>query len=102
MDPSAIDALAIARLQLEALYTFCYLQQDPAKCSLVPEPAWKKNIRFLLHQEEQANLPRFQTYFVSKAAPYLNGSQPFERNLQRGISLCDFEVKSFHSTSILQ
>lgn len=62
--PSSVDVLAIARLQVEALYTFCYCLQDVENVRHYLKYGWKqKYIRFLLHREEHSQLPRFASYF---------------------------------------
>ena len=63
---SAVDALAIARLQLETLYSFCFLLQDANNVSLFHKSAWKKQyIRFLLMREEYVNISRFDEYLTT-------------------------------------
>jgi hypothetical protein len=63
-NPSAVDALAIARLQLESLYTLCYLLQSPESVRVFLKNAWKKKyIRFLLHREEHVNFKRFDEFY---------------------------------------
>jgi hypothetical protein len=70
--PGAVDGLAIARLQLETLYSFCFMIQNPENVRLFLKNGWKKRyIRFLLHREELCNLPRFQSYLSSDALPLL-------------------------------
>ncbi|HYL93773.1 MAG TPA: hypothetical protein VEW69_11535 [Alphaproteobacteria bacterium] len=71
-DPSAVDALAIARLQLETLYSLCFMLQDAANVRLFLKYGWKKKyVRFLLDREERRNLPRFDEYFSKTAAPFI-------------------------------
>jgi len=61
---SAVDALAIARLQLETLYNACYLLQAPEHIQHFMKYAWKKKyVRFLLDKEEHKLLPRFDDYY---------------------------------------
>jgi hypothetical protein len=63
-NPSAVDALAIARLQLESLYTLCYLLQSPENVRIFLKNAWKKKYaRFLLHREEHVNFERFDEFY---------------------------------------
>ena len=38
---SAVDALALAKLQIEALYSFCFLLQDGKHMQLFLKSAWK-------------------------------------------------------------
>lgn len=75
-NPSAVDALAIARLQLETLYSFCFLLQNPENVRLYLKSGWKKKyIRYLLHREECHNLPRFDEYFNEASPPLIIGLQ---------------------------
>jgi hypothetical protein len=61
---SAVDALTIARLQLENLFTICFLLQSPENVRLFLKNAWKKKyVRFLLHRAEHVQLSRFDEYF---------------------------------------
>ncbi|MGO9326452.1 MAG: hypothetical protein ACLP07_18010 [Terracidiphilus sp.] len=63
-NPSAVDALAVARLQVESLYTLCYLLQSPENVRLFLKNGWKKKyVRFLLHREEHVNLRRFDEFY---------------------------------------
>jgi len=61
---SAVDALTIARLQIENLFTICFLLQSPENVRLFLKNAWKKKyVRFLLHRAEHVHLSRFDEYF---------------------------------------
>ncbi|MGO9436200.1 MAG: hypothetical protein ACLPH3_19280 [Terracidiphilus sp.] len=67
---SSIDAMTVARLQLEALYSFCFLLQGSHNVALFLKSGWKKQyVRFLLMREECINLPRFDAYVNKVAAP---------------------------------
>ncbi|MFY9853150.1 MAG: hypothetical protein WAK26_04640 [Terracidiphilus sp.] len=73
---SAVDALAIARLQVESVYTVCYLLQGPENVRLFLKNSWKKKyIRFLLHREEHVNLARFDDYYKIKGADLIDKLQ---------------------------
>jgi hypothetical protein len=73
---SSVDALAIARLQVESVYTICYLLQGPENVRLLLKNFWKKKyIRFLLHREEHVNLPRFDDYYKIKGADLIDKLQ---------------------------
>jgi hypothetical protein len=70
-DPSAssVDAMTVTRLQLETLYTFCFLLQDTYNVSHFLKSGWKKRyIRILLMREEYTNIPRFDEYLNGRAA----------------------------------
>jgi hypothetical protein len=71
-----VDALAIARLQLETLYSFCFMLQDAGNVRLFLKNAWKaKYIQFLLAGEERAQLPRFHGYLTATAVPLIDWSR---------------------------
>ena len=61
--PWAVDALAIARLQLETLYNLCFLLQSPENVRLFLKASWKKKYtRFLLQRAETIRFPRFAEF----------------------------------------
>jgi hypothetical protein len=65
---SAVDALALARVQLENLFTICFMLQSAENVRLHMKNAWKKTyIRFLLHRAEHIHLPRFDEYYNKTA-----------------------------------
>lgn len=71
-----VDALAIARLQLEMVYTLCFLLQRPDNLRLFLKNSWKKKyIRFLLQREEHRSLPRFDDYYLRQGLTTLNALQ---------------------------
>ena len=73
---SAVDALAIARIQLENLFTICYFLQSPESVRLHMKNAWKKTfIRFLLQRAEHACLQRFDQYFNHQAPEMIDRLQ---------------------------
>lgn len=58
--PESVDALALARLQVEALYSICLLTEGPSYVDDFVRDAWKKQyVRYLLVSEETKQLPRF-------------------------------------------
>ena len=70
-NPGSIDALALARVQLEALYSVCLMVEDPAAISLYVKNRWKKTyIKFLLRRQELSGLTRFNDY-LQNVAPRL-------------------------------
>jgi hypothetical protein len=70
---SSVDAMTVARLQLEALYSYCFLLQDAINVSLFLKNGWKKEyIRFLLMREECINIPRFNEFVSNIAMPTLD------------------------------
>ncbi len=73
---SAVDALPIARLQLEVLYSLCFMLQDAQNLRTFLKNGWKKKyVRFLLQREEQAQLPRFAEYFLGVIEKCTNANQ---------------------------
>lgn len=62
---STVDVLAVARLQVEALYTFCFCLQAAENVRHYLKYGWKqKYVRFLLLSEEYCQLDRFSKYFT--------------------------------------
>jgi hypothetical protein len=58
--PESVDALVLARLQLEGLYTLCLLTEQPEHVDRFVKEAWKRQyIRYLLMREETKGLDRF-------------------------------------------
>jgi hypothetical protein len=69
-NPESIDALALARVPLEGLYTLCIMFEDPSWVDAYLKDGWKKQyVRLLLEAEETKNLPRFDE-FCKKFAPH--------------------------------
>jgi len=69
---SSVDAMTVARLQLEALYSFCFLLQDPNNVAIFLKSGWKKQyIRLLLMREESINIQRFSGSVNSDLLPTL-------------------------------
>jgi len=69
-NPAAIDALALARVPLESLYTLCLMFEDAPWVDRYLKDGWKKQyVRFLLQCEETKNLPRFKE-FCTMLAPW--------------------------------
>jgi hypothetical protein len=58
--PESVDALVLARLQLEGLYTICLLTQKAEHVDRFVKEAWKRQyVRYLLMREELKGLGRF-------------------------------------------
>ena len=73
---SAVDALAIARVQVENVFTICFMLQSPQNVRLHLKNAWKNSyVRFLLERAELAHLPRFAEYYTETAPPKLDQLQ---------------------------
>ena len=58
--PESVDALVLARLQLEGLYTMCLLTEKAEYVDRFVKEAWKRQyVRYLLMREETKGLERF-------------------------------------------
>jgi hypothetical protein len=59
-EPASVDALVLARLQLEGLYTVCLLTEGAEHVTRFVAEAWKRQfIRWMLYREETKGLARF-------------------------------------------
>ena len=57
--PESVDALVLARLQLEGLFTMCLLTEKAEHVDRFVKEAWKRHVRYLLMREETKGLDRF-------------------------------------------
>ena len=58
--PESVDALVLARLQLEGLYTMCLLIEKAEHVDRFVKEAWKRQyVSYLLMHEETKSLDRF-------------------------------------------
>ena len=58
--PESVDALVLARLQLEGLYTLCLLTESPENVNRFVREAWKRQyVRYPLFREELKGIDRF-------------------------------------------
>ena len=72
-NPESIDALTLARLPLEGLYTLCLMFENASWVDGYLQDGWKKQyVRLLLEREETKNLPRFNEFFTELAPANLN------------------------------
>ena len=70
--PACVDALALARLQLEALYSVCLMVQDPSFVDIYVKSFWRcACVRFFLDREERKDLPRFAEYLNQRGLPLI-------------------------------
>jgi hypothetical protein len=70
--PMSVDAMPLARTQLESLYAICLLVEAPSYLSVYLKDSWKKlYVRFLLQREECRGLRRFSKYLSEQALPNL-------------------------------
>jgi len=71
-----VDALTIARLQVENVFSTAFMVDGCANVRLYVKNAWKsKYVRFLLQRIECEKLPRFTEYFRSDGINTLNALQ---------------------------
>jgi hypothetical protein len=62
-DPSTVDALALARLQLEGLYALCLMFEGSQYVDCFRRSYWRTTyVQYLLMREEVSGLPRFQEW----------------------------------------
>ncbi len=62
-DARSVDALAVARVPLEGLYTICLFTESPDWVDVYLRDGWRKQYEhFLLQREETKNLPRFDEF----------------------------------------
>jgi hypothetical protein len=62
-DPSTVDALALARLQLEGLYALCLMFESAQYVDCFRRYYWQTTyVQYLLMREEVLGLPRFQEF----------------------------------------
>jgi len=70
--PECVDALALARQQLEALYSVCLMVQDPSYVDIYLKSFWRDAyVQFLLQRLEQQGLPRFSQYLNQTGLPLI-------------------------------
>jgi hypothetical protein len=59
--PESVDALALARLQIEGLFAICLLTEGSCWAEMFLRDGWKKQfVRYLLFRYETEYLPRFE------------------------------------------
>ncbi len=84
--PISVDALLLARLQLETLYALCLMVEDQHYIDVYLKDSWKKTyIRFLLQATECKNLPRFSSFHQKQGPAMLD-------RLRRIVGVTDDEV----------
>ncbi|OFV99263.1 MAG: hypothetical protein A3H28_02710 [Acidobacteria bacterium RIFCSPLOWO2_02_FULL_61_28] len=70
--PTSVDALLLARVQLESLYAICLMLEDAKWVGLYIKDGWKKFYkRFLLEKEESRDLPRL-VGFPNEMQPHID------------------------------
>jgi hypothetical protein len=61
IDPETVDALPLARLQLEGLFSLCPMLEDPKYVTAYVQDHWRKQyVEYLMNKEETKLLPRYQ------------------------------------------
>lgn len=72
-DPRSVDALAVARVPLEGLYTICLFTESPDWVDVYLRDGWRKQYEhFLLQREETKGLPRFDDFSKNIGPKNLN------------------------------
>lgn len=70
--PASVDALALARLQIETLYSVCLMIENESYVERYVKHHWKQlYVRWLLHREECKNLERVREFFETVSPRYL-------------------------------
>ena len=70
--PSCVDSLALARQQLEALYSVCLMVQDPSFVDIYLKSFWRDTYaQFLLDRKERQGLARFSQYLNQTGLPLM-------------------------------
>ena len=76
LKPTSLDALPLARAQLESLFTICLMLENPKWVVVYVKDGWKKLYkRFLLEKEEAKDLPRMREPHNKLMAPYIAALQ---------------------------
>ena len=76
LKPTSLDALLLARAQLESIFTICLMLEDPKWVGVYVKDGWKKLYkRFLLEKEEATHLPRMSKPHNKLMAPYIAALQ---------------------------
>jgi len=64
IDPETVDALPLARLQLECLYAVCLMLEDAKYVDHYLQDYWKKRyVQYLLNRRETQNIARAQSFW---------------------------------------
>jgi len=91
-NPESIDALALARVPLEGLYTLCIMFEDPSWVDAYLKDGWKKQyVRFLLEAEETKNLPRYDEFRKNFAPQHLDALRQFHKITDAQVATIDNE-----------
>lgn len=70
--PQSVDALPLARLQLEALFSLCLMLEQPDFLGVYIKNGWKRMYKsYLLQRAEVGALPRFNEYLLALAPKWL-------------------------------
>ena len=76
LKPTSLDALLLARAQLESLFTICLMLEDPKWVMVHVKDGWKKLYkRFLLEKEEAKDLPRMGAAHDKLMPPHIAALQ---------------------------
>lgn len=63
IDPETVDALLLARVQLENLFSLCLMLEDPWYVTVYVQEHWRKQyVEYLIAKEETKALPRYHEF----------------------------------------
>ena len=63
IDPQSVDALLLARVQLEGVFSLCLMLEDPKYVTAYVQDHWRKQyVEYLIAKEETKLLPRYQEF----------------------------------------
>jgi hypothetical protein len=72
--PESIDAMVLARVNLEGLYALCLMFESSGYVDCYLQDGWRKlYVKFILQREETKKLPRFDDYSQRIAPASLTG-----------------------------
>jgi len=93
-DPTTVDALAIARLNVEDLYTLCLMFEHPKWVTIYLQDGWRKTyVRHLLQAEETKHLRRFDQHNTVTAPETLD-------KLRTMIGVTGAQVATIHAVEL--
>ncbi len=78
IDPETVDALLLARLQLEGLFSVCLMLEDIKHVTAFVQDHWRKQyVEYLIHSEETKHLPRYESHFAVERQRFVRLGQEF-------------------------
>lgn len=78
IDPETVDALLLARVQLEGLFSLCLMLEDPKYVTAYVQEHWRKQyVEYLMVKEETKLLSRYQSFAAPELQRLVNLGQQF-------------------------